>query len=91
VAAPAQLAIKSNSPRGYLLEFANEGDFMREIHVSGLASELQLSPAGGAVMQPAAASGITRATLGLGFRFLLAASVHPGTYAWPVHLSVTPA
>lgn len=91
VAAPAELAIKCNSRRGYMLEFANQGDFMREIHVRGLASELQLSPAGGAVLQPAAPTGITRATLDLGFRFVLAASARPGTYAWPVHLSVTPA
>lgn len=90
VAAPAQVAIKSNSPGGYMLEFANEGDFMRQIQVRGLATDLQLGVAGGAVMQPGAASGITRATLDLGFRFLLAQSARPGTYPWPVHLSVTP-
>ena len=50
VAAPAQIAIKSNSPLGYMLEFANQGDFMRRILVRGLATEVQLSPAGGAVM-----------------------------------------
>lgn len=90
VASPAQVAIKSNSPRGYMLEFANEGDFMRQILVKGLPSDVQLSPAGGAVMQPYAGTGVTRATLELGFRFLLAASARPGTYAWPVHLSVSP-
>lgn len=90
VATPAQIAIRSNSPRGYMLEFANEGDFMRQVLVRGLSSDLQLGPAGGAVMQAAAASGITRATLDLGFRFVLADSARPGTYAWPVHISVTP-
>lgn len=90
VSTPAQVAIKSNSPRGYMLEFASEGDFMRQILVKGLSSELQLAPAGGAVMQPPSATGVTRTTLQLGFRFMLAEDARPGTYAWPVHLSVTP-
>lgn len=90
VAAAAQVAIRSNSPHGYMLEFASQGDFMRQVLVKGLSSDVQLSPAGGAVMQPATGSGITRTTLQLGFRFLLAQSARPGTYAWPMHLSVTP-
>ncbi|HWI82597.1 hypothetical protein [Ramlibacter sp.] len=90
VAAPAQVAVKSNSTRGYMLEFANGGDFMRQIVVTGLSSDVQLSPAGGAIAQPAAGTGVTRATFQLGFRFLLAASTRPGTYAWPLHLSASP-
>jgi hypothetical protein len=90
VAVPAHVAVKSNSPRGYMLEFASEGDFFREIVVRGLASEVQLGAAGGAVMQPASPSGITRAQLELGFRFLLADSARPGTYSWPVQLTVSP-
>lgn len=90
VAAPAQVAIRSNSPRGYMLEFANAGDFSREIVVKGLTSDLQLSPAGGAIMQPAAPQGVTKTTLQLGFRFVLAASAQPGTYPWPLQLSATP-
>jgi hypothetical protein len=89
VAAPAQIAIRSNSPLGYMLEFANQGHFMRRILVRGLATEVQLSPAGGAVMQPSARSGVTRATLDLGFRFMLAETARPGTYAWPMRLSIT--
>lgn len=90
VAAPAQVAIRSNSPRGYLLAFANEGDFMREILVTGLSTDVQLSSAGGAVMQPAARAGVTKAQLQLGFRFILSDAAHAGTVAWPLHLSVTP-
>ena len=90
VALPAQVAVKSNSPRGYMLEFASEGEFFREIVVRGLAEEVQLSAAGGAVMQPAAAEGVTRAQLALAFRFLLTDSAQPGTYSWPLHLTVSP-
>jgi len=90
VAAPAQVAIKSNSARGYMLEFAAEAEFTRQIEVRGLGSPVQLGPTGGAVMQPPAGPGITRATLELGFRFILADSARAGTYPWPMQLSVTP-
>lgn len=88
-AVPSQISIRSNSSLGYMLDFANQGDFMRRILVRGLATEVQLSPAGGAVMQPSAQAGVTRATLDLGFRFLLAETARPGTYAWPMRLSIT--
>jgi hypothetical protein len=90
VLAPAQVAIKSNTSGGYLLEIASQGDFMRQILVRGLANEVQLSPAGGVVMQASAGSGITRSTLDLRFRFVLAEAAQAGTYSWPIHLSVTP-
>lgn len=88
--AAMQVAIQNNSAGGYLLEFASQGDFMRQILVSGLAHETQLSPAGGVIAQPSTGYGVTRATLGLGFRFVLSESARPGTYPWPVRLSVTP-
>ena len=88
--AAAQLAIQNNSLGGYLLEFAAQGDFMRQIMVKGLGNDVQLSPAGGAVMQPSTGSGVTRTTLALGFRFVLSESAREGIYAWPMRLSVTP-
>jgi hypothetical protein len=90
VSVPAHVAVKSNSPNGYLLEFASQGEFFRQIVVRGLANDVQLSAAGGAVMQPAAPSGVTRAQLDLAFRFLLTDSAQPGTYSWPVQLTVSP-
>ena len=89
IPAPAQVAIRSNSARGYMLDFANDGEFINRILVKGLSTDVQLSPAGGAVMQPYSGHG-TRTTLDLGFRFMLAKSAQAGTYPWPLHLSVTP-
>jgi hypothetical protein len=86
---PAEVAIQSNSMGGYLLEFASRGNFMRQILVKGLANDVQLSPAGGAVMQ-ASNAGLNKTTLALGFRFLLAESTQQGTYPWPMQLSVSP-
>ena len=90
VAAPAQVAIQSNSLAGYLLEFASQGGFMRQILVKGLANEVQLSPEGGTVMQSSSGMGVTKTTLALAFRFVLAESTQQGTYPWPMRLSVTP-
>ena len=87
---PAQVAIKSNNSGGYMLEFSSQGDFMRQILVRGLATDVQLSPAGGAVMQPSTGAGITRATLVLEFRFILAEAAQVGTYLWPMRISITP-
>lgn len=88
---PAQLAILSNSPDGYLLEFTSHGDFMKQILVKGLTHDLQLNGSGGAVMQPATAgAGVTRASLSLGFRFLLSEATAEGTYPWPLRISVAP-
>lgn len=90
VPAAAQVAVRSNAPAGYLLEFASQGDFMREIVVRGLETDVQLSPAGGMVSQRGTGKGVTKTTLALGFRFLLSESAQEGTYAWPMRLSVVP-
>lgn len=87
VPAATQVAVRSNTRDGYLLEFASQGDFLRQIVVRGLDTEVQLSPEGGLVTQRGAATGVTRATLALGFRFLLSASAQPGTYAWPMRVT----
>lgn len=89
VAAPAQVAVKNNSG-GYMLMFSSNGDFMRQILVRGLGTDVQLSPEGGVVTQTSSGRGMTRNTLDLGFRFVLSEAAHEGTYAWPMQMSVTP-
>jgi hypothetical protein len=90
VPAPADVAVQTNSAHGYMLEIGSVGDFVRQIVVRGLGNEVQLSSAGGWVKQSAQGSGVTKATLALGFRFLLSEAAREGSYAWPVNLSVTP-
>lgn len=90
VASRAQVSIRSNSPRGYMLVFANEGDFLRQMRVRGLGNEIQVGPGGGIVPQGASAQGVTQATLELGFRFELNPNARQGTYAWPVQISIAP-
>ncbi len=90
VPSPAQVAIQSNSPGGYMLVFASQGDFVRQTLVRGLGNDVQLGAAGGGVAQGSTGRGMNKTTLDLGFRFVLSESARQGVYAWPMHLSVTP-
>lgn len=88
VPASAQVSIQSNSREGYMLMFASEGEFLHQTLVRGLGNDVQLSAGGGGVARSTDGRGMAKATLDLGFRFLLSASAQQGTYAWPVRLSV---
>lgn len=90
VPAPASVQVRSNTLDGYLLMFENQGEFMRQTLVKGLANDLQIGLAGGGVAQNMAGRGMRQAQLDLGFRFVLAASAQQGIYPWPLRLSVTP-
>jgi hypothetical protein len=90
VSSPAQLAIKSNSPSGYMLVFANQGDFVRQTRISGLGTTVQLGAGGGVVTQAAPGRGMNEIMLALSFRFELAPQVQQGVYPWPLQVSVTP-
>jgi hypothetical protein len=88
---PAEYAVHSNSRAGYVLDFSAQGDFMSQILVRGLGSDIQLGPDGGQVVrQPAPGSVGKPSQLAVGFRFLLSEATAQGTYPWPMRLSVTP-
>ena len=87
VPAPVQVAIQTNSPTGYVLEFGSRDNFMQQIRVTGLDSEVQLGSAGGVVTQAAPGRGMRNTTLSLGFRFMLSETARQGVYPWPVQLA----
>ena len=89
VPSPAQIAIKNNSA-GYMLVFAGRGEFVRQVRVRGLGSDVQMGADGGVVSQTNTARGMSSTTLDLGFRFELSASAQQGTYPWPMQMSVVP-
>lgn len=86
--AASRIRVRSNDPNGYLLNFDVAGEPFTGIEVRGLGPAAQISPNGGWVTQPFA--GTQPVTTELTYRFVLASNVQPGTYAWPVSLSVTP-
>ncbi|WP_309679275.1 hypothetical protein [Polaromonas sp.] len=87
---PAQVAVQSNTPNGYLLTFESQGEFLRHTLVKGLGPDVQLGASGGGVSQRAAGRGMSKTLLDLGFRFVLSDSARQGVYAWPLRLSVAP-
>jgi hypothetical protein len=90
VPAPVQVAVQSNSPAGYMLVLAGQHDFVREVLMSGLDSDVQVGAHGGMIPQRSAGRGVLRRTLELKFRFVLAKNAQRGEHPWPLQLSVAP-
>lgn len=86
----SQVAIRSNSPEGYLVMLSSEADFVTSTVLRGLSTDVQWGAAGGAVAQRATGPGMSRQLLALSYRFMLSPTARPGTYAWPVRLAVSP-
>ena len=85
----ARVAIKNNTP-GYMLVFAGEGEFVRQVRVSGLGADVQMGAGGGGVTRSTPGRGMNNSVLDLGFRFELAAGTQQGVYPWPLQMSVVP-
>jgi len=79
--------IKTNSTMGYRLAFENTGATFTEVRVEGPGIDSVLTNGTGFVYQP-----YSRATvsLPLSYRFTLSGNISPGTYAWPLAVSVNP-
>jgi len=89
VAQPTQLTVRSNSPSGFALDVLTVASPMvSSMVVEGLNSDLALGADGGTIVQrwdsPRAMN------LSLKFRFTLASGLSPGTYPWPLRLTVRP-
>ena len=85
---PVLLTIRSNSRDGYLIAFAGQGAFLRQLRIRGLGPEIQLGAEGGFVRQ-ASNAGVPD-TVNLAFRFELLPTAQEGVYGWPVQMSITP-
>ena len=84
--AASRFSVATNSRSGYLLEFHPVGDVFESVHVGGLGSTVQLGSDGGAIVQ----RGLQPPDLTheLSFRFTLRPGAQPGSYPWPLQLSV---
>lgn len=83
--------VKSNNPLGYLLYFESlEGptyNYFNAINVIADGKEVQLSPSGGYILKPYVRDGVR---MKVSYRFLLSQNAKPGTYSWPLVVSVAP-
>jgi hypothetical protein len=77
--------IKSNS--GFLVSFDLMGEPFEGVHIKGLGQEVFIGPGTGSVYVPDSSGTDTYA---LSYRFILSKDAHPGTYAWPVLVTISP-
>lgn len=89
VPARARVVVKNNTA-GYMLVFAGEGEFVRQVRVSGLGADVQMGAGGGVVTRSTPGRGMNSTVLELGFRFELATDTQQGVYPWPIQMSVVP-
>lgn len=87
----SRIELKNNSPDGYMLVFEGTNgqvNLVKEIQVQGLGREVQIDAYGGWIVLPN--EGLAPVTKELSYRFVLSEKAQPGSYAWPLALSVRP-
>jgi hypothetical protein len=88
VPAGSRINVKSNNPRGYFLLFevvSGPANVFSSISVDVGGRQVQLSPSGGWIHQPFSRAGITT---DLSYRFELSKDAQPGTYRFPLMVSL---
>lgn len=87
----SRIELKSNNPDGYMLVFEGANgpvNLVREIDVQGLGRDVQIDAYGGGIVLPS--EGLAPVTKELSYRFVLSDKAQPGTYMWPLTMSVRP-
>ena len=85
---PLRLRVASNSRTGFALDVTTLSPWFTAVALAGLDTAVSLGPEGGTVVQRW--QGAQARTLELRVRFVLAAGLQPGLYAWPLHLRARP-
>lgn len=81
----SRLVINTHASSRYAVNFVNRSTAFRPTGIDGMGDIADLGPKGGSVTQQAAAG---RHTIALDYRFALAPGTPPGTYPWPLVLTV---
>ena len=86
VPAALRFSVATNKGAGYLMQFHPVGNLFESVHVDGLGNAVQLGADGGVIVQRGPQA--PNQTHELSFRFILHPDTPPGTYTWPLLLSV---
>jgi hypothetical protein len=78
--------IWNNNPAGCVLTFSSSDFPLREAAVNVMGREIIIYPTGGMIVMPVRG----REQIALDYRFVLTNEAQPGTYAWPLSVSVDP-
>ena len=89
VSAASRFAVTTNNRAGYALIFQPHADIFRSVAIHGLGVSVDIGAGGGTVLQSGAENGVARTLFELGYRFYLAEGVQPGSYSWPLSVSVS--
>lgn len=84
----SQIHVRSNNPLGYLLAFevlSSSDNVFDSFNVAVGGQDVRLSKSGGWIHQPFIKGGVT---INLNYRFMLSKDAQPGTYNWPLMVSV---
>jgi len=88
IPAASRIQVKSNNVQGCFLTFevlSASDNVFNSFHVVVGGREVQLSRSGGWIHQPFVRGGVT---MNLNYRFALSKDAQPGTYNWPLMVSV---
>ncbi|MEC4676102.1 MAG: hypothetical protein VST72_04145 [Nitrospirota bacterium] len=84
----SHLRVTNRGDTGYMLVFDGLGGPFREVMLNGMGRDVHISSNRGWVVQPYAGRGVY--AFELSYRFILSENAQPGTYAWPLTISVSP-
>jgi hypothetical protein len=87
VRSASRLVLKTNSNAGYMMTFEGNLWPFKEVQIQGLSNPVQLNSGHVIVHQP---SNKGQWTVDLSYRFILSEDTKPGSYSWPLSLSVLP-
>jgi len=88
VPAASRFTVTTNNPAGYTLNFQPRASIFRSVAIHGPGMSVEIGAGGGTVIQSGSETGIARTLVELGYRFYLAEGVRPGTYFWPLSMSL---
>lgn len=89
VSTASRFTVTTNNRAGYTLSFQPQADIFRSVAINGLGVSMEIGTGGGTVIQSGAENGIARTLFELGYRFYLVEGVPPGSYSWPLSVSVS--
>lgn len=89
VSAASRFTVTTNNRAGYYLNFQPRAEIFRSVAISGPGVSIEIGAGGGTIIQGGAENGIARTLLELGYRFYLNEGVQPGSYSWPLSVSVS--
>ena len=86
VPSASRLRVTSNDPAGFVIDFFPRLPIFTAVHVSTRDGSARLGPDGGGIAEHRRRG--RNMPLELSYRFDLVGNVQPGTYAWPLAISV---